>query len=208
MAPKPSKASKAQPKAPEPIKEYPNIAAFHQATYENSRPYHKPLASLSATEKTHYAYARLLETGIWKSWDEFQRKDFWKYIETNKIPVPLPEPKDLGRDRNGRDISKYSVKEYEEYQKRERGLEGLVRESTRFRDRQRRLRRSGRAGEDIEGEIEEERNRRKLIGVLRGKKMGRYEEDPEWDDVVPIAQDDGEGALAQIAYTEEYSEGI
>jgi len=37
--------------------------------------------------------------------------------------------------------------------------------------------------------------------------MGRYEGDPEWDDIVPIPQDDGEGALAQIAYTEEYSEG-
>lgn len=37
--------------------------------------------------------------------------------------------------------------------------------------------------------------------------MGRYESDPVWDDVVPIPQDDGEGALAQIAYTDEYAEG-
>lgn len=38
--------------------------------------------------------------------------------------------------------------------------------------------------------------------------MGRYESDPAWDDVVPIPQDDGEGALAQIAYTDEYAEGM
>lgn len=38
-------------------------------------------------------------------------------------------------------------------------------------------------------------------------RMGIYEKDPIWDDVVPIAQDDGEGALAQIAYTDEYAEG-
>jgi protein farnesyltransferase/geranylgeranyltransferase type-1 subunit alpha len=37
--------------------------------------------------------------------------------------------------------------------------------------------------------------------------MGKYEGDPAWDDVVPIPQDDGEGALAQIAYTDEYAEG-
>jgi protein farnesyltransferase/geranylgeranyltransferase type-1 subunit alpha len=186
---------------------------LHQANYENSRPYHKPLTSLSTTEKTHYAYARFLETDIWRTWNELQQKEFWKYVETYKIPTPLPEPKDLGRDRNGRDIGNYTVKEYEDYQKRERGLEGLIRESTRFKDRQRRLRRTRIAGgkerpEDIEGVIEEERNRRKLIGILKGKKMGLYEESPEWDDVVPIAQDDGEGALAQIAYTDEYSEGI
>lgn len=37
--------------------------------------------------------------------------------------------------------------------------------------------------------------------------MGIYEKDPIWNDVIPIAQDDGEGALAQIAYTDEYAEG-
>jgi hypothetical protein len=37
--------------------------------------------------------------------------------------------------------------------------------------------------------------------------MGKYEDDPAWDDVVPIPQDDGEGALAQIAYSDEYAEG-
>jgi protein farnesyltransferase/geranylgeranyltransferase type-1 subunit alpha len=38
--------------------------------------------------------------------------------------------------------------------------------------------------------------------------MGKYEGNPVWDDVVPIPQDDGEGALAQIAYTDEYAEGM
>ncbi|KAH6672937.1 farnesyltransferas-like protein [Halenospora varia] len=38
--------------------------------------------------------------------------------------------------------------------------------------------------------------------------MGIYEGDPDWDDVVPIPQDDGEGALAQIAYSDEYSEAM
>ncbi|KAG9234166.1 farnesyltransferas-like protein [Amylocarpus encephaloides] len=38
--------------------------------------------------------------------------------------------------------------------------------------------------------------------------MCYYEGSPEWDDVVPIEQDDGEGALAQIAYSEEYAEAM
>lgn len=58
-----------------------------------------------------------------------------------------------------------------------------------------------------EEEVEEERNRRKLLGNLQGRKMGIYERDPYWDDVIPLAQDDGEGALAAIAYTDEYAEG-
>jgi hypothetical protein len=37
------------------------------------------------------------------------------------------------------------------------------------------------------------------LRVLQGKKMGLYEGNSEWDDVV---------ALAQIAYTDEYAEGI
>ncbi|KAI9729051.1 MAG: CAAX geranylgeranyltransferase alpha subunit [Chrysothrix sp. TS-e1954] len=37
--------------------------------------------------------------------------------------------------------------------------------------------------------------------------MGRYSNDPQWEDVVPISQEDsGPNALAVIAYTEEYSE--
>lgn len=45
------------------------------------------------------------------------------------------------------------------------------------------------------------------MGIVRGKKMGIYEGDPAWDDVIPILQEDVKGALAAITYTEEYSEG-
>ena len=63
-------------------------------------------------------------------------------------------------------------------------------------------------GESIDiGEIEDERNRRKLIGQFQGRRMGIYDSDPEWDDVIPIPQDDGENPLAAIAYTDEYAEG-
>ena len=39
--------------------------------------------------------------------------------------------------------------------------------------------------------------------------MGGYSDSPEWEDVIPIAQDDGgPNPLAVIAYTERYSEAM
>lgn len=61
-------------------------------------------------------------------------------------------------------------------------------------------------------EVEEEKLRRKEIASLRmelyGERSGAYGADPEWDDVIPMPVEDGEGALAAIAYPEEYAEGI
>ncbi|KAI0472107.1 farnesyltransferase, partial [Xylariaceae sp. FL0804] len=41
-----------------------------------------------------------------------------------------------------------------------------------------------------------------------GDKMGLYATDPDWDDVVPIPQIEPEGALAAIAYPEDYAEAM
>ena len=39
--------------------------------------------------------------------------------------------------------------------------------------------------------------------------MGKYSDSPEWEDIVPIAQDDGgPNPLAAITYTEDYSEAM
>ena len=39
--------------------------------------------------------------------------------------------------------------------------------------------------------------------------MGKYSDSDEWEDVIPIPQDDGgPNPLAAIAYTEEYSEAM
>ena len=108
----------------------------------------------------------------------------------------------MGRDNKGRDIGSYSPEQYRAYLKTQEDLRALREESRRFKE----ARKEKELGADTEG-IDDEKNRRKLIGVLQGKRMAKYEGNPEWDDVVPIPQDDGEGALAQIAYTDEYAEG-
>ena len=39
--------------------------------------------------------------------------------------------------------------------------------------------------------------------------MGKYSESPEWDDIIPIPQDDGgPNPLAAIAYSDDYSEAM
>ncbi len=122
-------------------------------------------------------------------------------MQQQGIPRPLDKPRDLGRDSRGREIGAYTLKEFEEYQVRLKEVTDLREKSRQFRHRRDRGLVEGK-------DIEDERNRRKLRGHLEGKKMGRYEGNPQWDDVVPIPQDDGEDALAAIAYTEEYAEGL
>lgn len=126
-----------------------------------------------------------------------------------KSPIPKPDLTRLGkggRDINGRELGTLSVKEFGDWEVRQREVRELRRDSERFEERRELASRKGKSLS--ENEVLEERNRRKLLGNLSGKRMGRYEGDPVWDDVVPVAQVDGEGALAQIAYSEEYAEGM
>jgi protein farnesyltransferase/geranylgeranyltransferase type-1 subunit alpha len=126
-------------------------------------------------------------------------------VADQKIPTPLPKPTPLGTDIRGVDLGGYTPKEYELWERREGDLAAFRDKSRRFRERRDLKVKQGEAV-DIR-EIEDERNRRKLIGQFQGRRMGRYESDPEWDDVIPVPQDDGENALAAIAYTDEYAEG-
>ncbi|KAI1005092.1 hypothetical protein K3495_g3125 [Podosphaera aphanis] len=177
--------------------EYPTIAAKLQATYLTSYPFHsKSFEELSPGEKSAYALSQFLKLETWRSWDVAQQKAFWKSVEEVKVPIPLPKPQNLGKDRRGREIGNFSPKEFSDFERREWEMGVLREKSRRFKEL---------AVRD-ESEIIAEVNRRKLLGAFDGKKMGRYEGDPAWDDVVPIPQEDGEGALAAIAYTDEYVE--
>ncbi|EKD14130.1 protein farnesyltransferase/geranylgeranyltransferase type I alpha subunit [Drepanopeziza brunnea f. sp. 'multigermtubi' MB_m1] len=206
MAPKNPKASEQLEKAPEPPRDYPTIAAQLDAEYLASRPFQvlrdeNGFASLSPRERSAYATAVLLETGTWHAWAAPQQKEFWQTVERLQIPIPVPRPRGLGKDPRGVALGEYTPSEYGLYARRERELRGLRAKSESFRRT-----RASEQGASEEA-VEEERNRRKLLGHLQGRKMGVYESDPKWDDVVPLAQDDGEGALAAIAYTDEYAEG-
>lgn len=61
-------------------------------------------------------------------------------------------------------------------------------------------------------EFEEEKGRRKKMAALQrdlyGTITGSLANDPEWDDVIPIPQNQIEGELAEIAYPDDYAEGM
>ncbi|KAI1503648.1 hypothetical protein F5X99DRAFT_375088 [Biscogniauxia marginata] len=63
-----------------------------------------------------------------------------------------------------------------------------------------------------EEDKEAERERRKEMAALKnelyGDKTASYALDPDWDDVTPIPQVEPEGALAAIAYPEDYAESM
>ncbi|KAI0593074.1 hypothetical protein F4775DRAFT_579556 [Biscogniauxia sp. FL1348] len=63
-----------------------------------------------------------------------------------------------------------------------------------------------------EEDKEAERERRKEMAALKkelyGEKVASYALDPDWDDVTPIPQVEPEGALAAIAYTDDYAESM
>lgn len=166
-----------------------------------------------------------------------QQKEFFKLVEAQKIPTPLPAPRSLGKDLRGRNIDDYTLEEYAVWQAGQNELYCLKDLSASFKRRfvkQRarekestKLWKGKKSDGDkvdlealpqqekeaeglaiIEKEIREERERRIKIASMQGSKVGRYEVDPLWDDVVPIPQDDGEKPLAPIAYTDEYAEGM
>ncbi len=165
-----------------------------------------------------------------------QQKELLKLCEQHKIPQPLPKPKPLGVDRRGRPLEDYTIEEYAAWELDQEKLVIIKQESRIFRERflrerlnrrpklkQRASRKEGEVDESIvtqrksdlvedspvtrEELFNEQKRRVMMAQVELGKNPGRYECDPEWDDVVPIPQDDGEQPLAAIAYSDEYAEG-
>ncbi|KAK6585819.1 hypothetical protein PZA11_000876 [Diplocarpon coronariae] len=207
MTPRDTSAPRPREKACGSATEHLTIAAELEAEYLASRPYQvrrdsEGFTQLAARDKQRYAHAVLLETGAWQTWARPQQEDFWRLVEQQQIPIPLPKPRSLGQDGRGSALGSYTPAAYRLWERRERASRAVREASDEFRSR--RVAGEGAAA----GEAEEERARRRLLGNLRGRKMGLYEGDPDWDDVVPLAQDDGAGALAAIAYTDEYAEAM
>lgn len=131
--------------------------------------------------------------------------------------APRPKDDQWGHDRNGRDIGDYTPEEYAAYEQKKSKISELQLESTFFkRDRERAYWKTknqvtGEVYTITDDDITAEKGRREEMAILRaelyGTKPDPYANDPEWDDVVPIPQDEPEGALAAIAYADDYAEG-
>lgn len=149
------------------------------------------------------------------------QREVWKAVNEASLPLrALPtSQRTWGKDRFGADLGDYPPEQFAVRSERTLQLAALEVQHWAFlekRERERGKWRLDSKSEDIFAvtpeEIEEEKLRRKEIASLRmelyGQRSGTYSADPMWDDVIPMPVEDSEGALAAIAYPEEYAEGM
>ncbi|KAI0514378.1 prenyltransferase alpha subunit [Xylaria bambusicola] len=209
------------PKEPQTIRE------IEWQQYWSTNPIHKlaeeqGFNSLGPADKRTYLNLELLRSIA--HIDDLSKKgqrEFWKQLSDANVPLrsaPRPKADQWGRDRNGRPIGDYTPEEYAAYERKKSRISELDFESTFFRrDRERAHWKSknpvtGEVYTITEDDIKAEKERRQEMSALRselyGTKLSTYANDPEWDDVVPIPQEEPEGALAAIAYADDYAEAM
>lgn len=209
------------------------IAERTARVYTQGHPYTPSTddSTLSPSDRFLWVTAHFARTpALFKKLPNKAQKDVWKTINETTPGLPLralPERKKKqaittttawGRDRFGADIGAYPPEQFAQRCERAvqlAALEGLSRAFLEKRERERAKWVDSTTNEIVSlesEEIREEKLRRKEIAALRmelyGERAGAYATDPEWDDVVPMPVEDGEGALAAIAYPEDYAEGM
>jgi protein farnesyltransferase/geranylgeranyltransferase type-1 subunit alpha len=123
-----------------------------------------------------------------------------------------------GRDRFGADLGDSTPEQLDRRRERALQLSALEIQHSVFLEKKEREKegwpdsKTNEAVTVTADEVEEEKLRRKEIARLRmelyGERTGEYGTDPAWDDIVPMPIEEPEGALAAIAYPEEYAEGL
>ncbi|KAI1438694.1 prenyltransferase alpha subunit [Xylaria sp. CBS 124048] len=210
-----------------PQKQPQTIRELEWQRYWASNPIHKIVeehgfSSLSPSDKRTYLNLELVRSpGEVDKLSKKGQRELWKQLSEASVPLrcaPRPRDDQWGRDRNGQDIGNYTVDEYAAYEQKKSRLSGLRLESDFFRHEKERAQQKARrhlTGEiytittdDIEAEKQRRQEMAHLRNELYGITINAYENDPEWDDIVPIPQDDPDGALAAIAYAEDYAEAM
>lgn len=202
--------------------------------YAQGHPYAASLTAqgpsgLSQAERSVWASAHFARSPVLlKRLGNKPQKDTWKTVnEAGGLPFrALKTPRgggssssyDWGKDRFGADLGEYPPEQFAKRTERALQLAALEVQHDAFLERRERERNKWVDPDTKEAvvvtpvEIDEEKLRRQEIAALRmdlyGERTGAYSTDPAWDDVIPMPVEDGEGALAAIAYPEDYAEGI
>ncbi|KPM38806.1 hypothetical protein AK830_g7736 [Neonectria ditissima] len=169
------------------------------------------LASLTPAEKKSYTHARLILPVADRRvpLSNKAEREFWKHVAKEGLPARRLAPGYAwGTDRSGRDIGTYSPDELEQRTLKHARLTAL-----QIRHRQFLAARDGSRARDVSPEdLQDEKKRRQAMAALKrdlyGEVTGTLAKDPDWDDVLPIPQDEPEGALSQIAYPDDYAEAV
>lgn len=187
------------------------------------------LSSLSAADKTLWINSRFAASPRLRAkLGTKAQRDLWRHVNEASLPVrslkPLP-PKAAnnvwGTDKTGRDTGTYSIAQFAERTDKRARLTSLIVASRAFDERRGRARRgipdptTREPTVLLDADVEAERSRRKEMAALRSELYGErspgknsYAADPEWDDVTPVALEEPEGALAAIAYPDDYAEAV
>lgn len=207
-----------------------SLQRFYQTNpYERRREEAGGLHSLTPVERQSWVNAglvrRVANREIYLT--NKAEREFWKQISRESPPIRQLDKHrtekgasvvyDWGKDKNGRDIGEYPLEQFVVRTTKQAQLTALEVLHRRFIQRREFARdgvaeaTSGKIAEITKEDIQEETQRRREMAALRkelyGEKMGPYATDPEWDDVAPIPAEEPEGALATIAYPEDYAEG-
>lgn len=225
MPPKPkskgsSKAPNPEPKlAPEPESPPKTVSERSQQRFFHTNPCEKRrqevgFSALSPAEKKTYAHTHLI-LPVSKNQVTISNKterEYWKHVTKEGLPIRhLPRNYAWGTDRSGRDIGTYSPQELEQRSLKQAHLSVLQIQHRQFLTK-RDLAATDSGDKVTREDIEEENGRRRKMAALKkdlyGTITGSLANDPEWDDVIPIPQNEFEGALAQIAYPDDYAEAV
>ncbi|KLP20206.1 related to geranylgeranyltransferase type I alpha subunit (RAM2) [Fusarium fujikuroi] len=216
MPPKTKASSKAPNPEPRAAPESPpdTIAQRSQQRFFQTNPIENRrqqvgLSALTPAEKKIYAHVNLIHPAVNRRvpFSNKTEREFWKFVTKEGLPIRrLPRDYAWGKDRSGRDIGTYSPDELEQRTLKHAKLTSLQIQHRQF------LKKREKQLEVTTEEIAAEKTRRKAMAALKrdlyGEITGSLAQDPEWDDVIPIPQNEPEGALAQIAYPDDYAEAV
>ncbi|PHH92244.1 hypothetical protein CDD83_8263 [Cordyceps sp. RAO-2017] len=183
---------------------------FYQTNPIEQRVRDVGLAGLTPAEKKTYVHSRLIQPVAEHRipLSNKTEREFWKHVTKDGLPIRrLRSQYSWGKDKSGRDFGSYDVAEFERRSLKQARLTALDILHRHF------LAKRELAPEPCaEEELEAERARRKEMAALRrelyGEIPGTLANDPEWDDVAPIPQNEPDDALAKIAYPDDYAEAV
>ncbi|KAI1084109.1 protein prenylyltransferase [Whalleya microplaca] len=228
------KAKGAESAKQEPPKQPQTVREREWQWYYDTNPYQKAyeelgLRGMTPADRQAYLNSAYLRPGAARNLSNKAQKELWKQLNEANVPVrSLPRPRDehlraiYGRDRAGREIADYTVDEFEARDRKTVRLALLTDDSRIFVVNRERAERGTLIIRDpadeprrftcTEEDVEAERARRIEMAELRrelyGHKTDSFALDPDWDDVTPIPQVEPEGALASIAYPDDYAESM
>ncbi|KAI0011069.1 protein prenylyltransferase [Xylariaceae sp. FL0662B] len=220
-----NKAKGAESAKQEPPKQPQTVREREWQWYYDTNPYQKAyeelgLRGMTPSDRQAYINSAYLRPGAARALSNKAQKELWKQLNEANVPLrSLPRPRDdWGRDKNGRDIGDYTVDEFCAYESKRDRLAELRDDSRIFTCNRAKAERGTLIGdtgkrftctdEDVEIERARRREMAALVRELYGHKTDSYALDPDWDDVTPIPQIEPEGALAAIAYPEDYAESM